>query len=121
MQMRASIARAVVNNPDVLLMDEPFSALDEVLRQELGEMILNVWDQRRPTTIFVTHNVSEAVFLSRRVLILSARPARIAHSVEIPFGERTNALRTDLKFLQLVAEVSQHLREVVNQSRNKTP
>ena len=86
MKMRVSLARALVTHPDILLLDEPFAALDDMLRQQLNEDLLSIWQEQRWTALFVTHNVAEAVFLSQRVLIMSAHPGRIVEAIEIPFG-----------------------------------
>ncbi|MGA8055135.1 MAG: ABC transporter ATP-binding protein [Burkholderiales bacterium] len=83
MQMRASIARALVTEPDLLLMDEPFGALDEITRARLDADLLQLWSRRRMTVVFVTHSVYEAVFLSTRVAVLSARPGRIVGEIDI--------------------------------------
>ena len=113
MQMRVSLARAFVTKPSLMLMDEPFSALDEVLRQQLCETTLDLWKREGWTTLFVTHNVAEAVFLSQRIFILGGKPATIVDVIEVPFVERTPALRSSPGFLELVAKVGARLRDVV--------
>ena len=84
--MRVSLARALVTNPDVLLLDEPFAALHDLLRQQLNEDLLRIWGERRWTTLFVTHNVGEAVFLSQRILVITGQPGTVAADVKVPFG-----------------------------------
>lgn len=116
MQMRVSLARALVAKPRLMLMDEPFSALDEVLRQQLAETCLELWKRESWTTVFVTHNVSEAVFLSQRIHILAGQPATIVDTVEIPFVERNRELRATDDFTRLVSNVSQRLRNAVEAS-----
>lgn len=83
MQQRVSICRALVHNPSVLLMDEPFAALDAMTREELGFELLRIWDAYRKTVVFVTHNISEAVLLAGRVVVITSRPGRIAEIIEI--------------------------------------
>ena len=99
MQMRASIARALVTSPDLLLMDEPFGALDEFTRQRLDVELLGLWAARRLTVVFVTHSIAEAVFLSTRVVVMAARPGRVVASVPIdePYP-RTDAFRVSPAF-----------------------
>lgn len=112
-KMRVSIARALTLQPRVLLLDEPFAALDEMTRDHLNEELLAIRDAQRWTAFFVTHSVREAVFLSTRVLILAAEPGRIAHDVPVDLpAERTDALRRSDAFHRLVAEVSLRLRSV---------
>ena len=89
MQMRASIARALVAAPDLLLMDEPFGALDEFTRHRLDADLLALWRGRRLTVVFVTHSIHEAVFLSTRVVVMAARPGRIVD--EVPIDEPSRA------------------------------
>ncbi len=94
--MRASIARALALSPELLLMDEPFGALDELSRIRLNEELLGLWERDRWTCLFVTHSVQEAVFLSQRVLVMSARPGRILADLKVPFGfPRSPALRSE--------------------------
>jgi NitT/TauT family transport system ATP-binding protein len=110
MQMRASLARALVTRPHLLLLDEPFGALDDITRQRLNEDVAAIWQRDRWTALFVTHNVAEAVFLSSRVLVMSARPGRVVSSIDVPFPyPRRNAIRTTAPFNTLVAEVSRAL------------
>lgn len=115
MRMRASLARALVTEPTLFLLDEPFAALDDVLRQQLNEELLRIREARRCTTVFVTHNVSEAVFLSQRILVLSSSPARIAADIAVPFDyPRASALRGEPEFGRLVQSVSEQLRGAVS-------
>jgi NitT/TauT family transport system ATP-binding protein len=112
MRMRVSLARALVTDPDLLLLDEPFAALDDMLRQQLNEELVRIWTERRSTAMFVTHNVAEAVFLSQRIVILSSRPGRIAADlpVTLPYP-RTAEQRGTAEFARLTADVSRALRE----------
>ena len=111
MQMRASLARALATKPHLLLLDEPFGALDDITRQRLNEELLSLWERDRFTALFVTHNVSEAVFLSQRVLVMSARPGTIIREVKVPFGyPRQPELRATPEFARLTGEVSALLR-----------
>ena len=110
MRMRVSIARALVTRPDLLLLDEPFGALDEITRQRLNEELLRLWEEERWTGIFVTHNVYEAVFLSQRVLVMSPRPGRLIADIAVPFAHpRDPDLRTAPEFNRIAAEVSHQL------------
>jgi len=112
MRMRASVARALVTQPDLLLLDEPFGALDEITRQRLNEELLTLWQRDQWTALFVTHNVFEAVFLSQRVLVMSARPGRIAGKVAIPLPyPRSPEVRAMPEFARLAGQVSDLLRE----------
>lgn len=111
MRMRVSLARALVTAPELLLLDEPFGALDDVLRQQLNEEVSRIWRQQRWTGVFVTHNVSEAVFLSQRILVMSPSPGRFTHEVQVPFEfPRSHKIRGDAAFARLAAQVSAHLR-----------
>ena len=110
MKMRVSIARALVTEPQLLLMDEPFAALDEITRQKLNSDLLASWQSQQLAALFVTHSVYEAVFLSQRVLVMSARPGRIVAEVAVdePYP-RTPAFRTAPGYLRTCATLVQAL------------
>ena len=111
MKMRVSIARALSSRPKVLLMDEPFAALDEMTRDRLNEELLRLRAENRWTALFVTHSVAEAVFLSDRIFVLSA--GRIAHEIPIRFAAPRNAdLRLRAEYEQMVLEVTHKLRSL---------
>ena len=110
MKMRLSLARSLVLNPDYLLLDEPLSAVDELTREVLQEEIHTLHQQEKFTAILVTHNVTEAVFLSNRVIVMSPRPGKITHIVDIPFKKRDQLLRSKVQFSKLVNDISEKLR-----------
>ncbi len=113
MKMRVSIARALTVAPRILLLDEPFGALDEMTRDQLNEDLLAIRERDPFTGFFVTHSVMEAVFLSTRVVVLAANPGRIVDIVDIPFSyPRTAELRETPEFLKLLAGTSRALRAV---------
>jgi NitT/TauT family transport system ATP-binding protein len=113
MKMRVSIARALASRPRVLLLDEPFAALDEMSRDRMNEELLRLREEQAWTVLFVTHSVAEAVFLSNRILVLAPRPGRLAHDIPIPLPwPRTDETRQTPEFDTLINEVSRKLREV---------
>jgi NitT/TauT family transport system ATP-binding protein len=113
MKMRVSIARALVNRPRILLMDEPFAALDEMTRDRLNEELLRLYAEQKWTVLFVTHSVAEAVFLSSRIVILAAHPGRIAHELEVDLPwPRTAETRESEAFEYAVTRASRLLRGV---------
>ena len=110
MKMRLSLARSLVLRPDYLLMDEPLSSVDELTREVLQEEIHTLWKEDKFTAILVTHNVAEAVFLSNRVVVMSPRPGKVTHIVDIPFKKRDKLLRSKAQFTKLVNDISGKLR-----------
>jgi len=114
MKMRVSIARALVTKPNIMLMDEPFGALDEMTRSKLNSDLLNLWQQKHWTIVFVTHNIYEAVYLSNRVIVMAPRPGRVVADVtiEAPYP-RTEEFRTSRLCNEYCREVSARLTEAV--------
>lgn len=121
MQQRVNLARALAADPKVLLMDEPFAALDAQTREFMQAELLKIWSQDRKTVLFITHQINEAVYLADRVAVMSARPGRLKGVFKIPFGRpRTLSLKRDPQFLeiedsiwQLIEEESQRLNMVL--------
>jgi NitT/TauT family transport system ATP-binding protein len=111
MQQRVSIARALSFSPSLLLMDEPFGALDEISRDRMNMELQRIWMETTTSVLFVTHSIAEAVFLSDRVLVMSSRPGRLDHECDIPLPRpRTEATREQEDFFHLGAQVRAHLR-----------
>ena len=110
MQQRVSICRALIHNPSILLMDEPFAALDAMTREELGLELLRIWDTDKKTVIFVTHNISEAILLADRVVAMSPRPGRISKIVKVDLP-RPRSL--DMEFTPVFKGYSDAIREVI--------
>ncbi|MCC7451845.1 MAG: ABC transporter ATP-binding protein [Anaerolineae bacterium] len=111
MQQRVAIARALTFEPSILLMDEPFGALDEMTRERMNIELLKIWEKTRTTVIFITHSLHEAVYLSSRVIVMSARPGRIVDDIPItlPYPRDTDVRDTE-QFLHLVSQVRAGLR-----------
>jgi NitT/TauT family transport system ATP-binding protein len=111
MKQRVSIARGLVQDPAVLLMDEPFASLDEQTRMLLGDELLRIWSETRKTVLFVTHSLNEAVYLADRVVVLSARPGRIVDDVAVDLPRpRTFAMTSSERFGTLKERIWQHIR-----------
>ena len=118
MKQRVAIARALAFDPDVLLMDEPFAALDAQSRESLQQELLRIWQATGKTIIFITHGIEEAVFLGQRVAVMTSRPGRIKQTVDIPLGDRTSSadIRTSSEFTALRHQVWSLLRDEVHKA-----
>ena len=110
MQQRVAIARALAVHPAILLMDEPFGALDEMTREHMQDELVRISAEMGTTVVFVTHSIPEAVFLSHRVVVMSARPGRLTHMIDVPLGARTVDTREDAAFFGCITEVREALR-----------
>ena len=111
MQQRVSIARALALEPSILLMDEPFGALDEMTRERLNSEVQRIWQQTGTTIVFVTHSIPEAVFLSSRVVVMSPRPGRIVRVIDVDLPRpRTDDTRETPRYFELITEVRETLR-----------
>ena len=111
MQQRASIARALAFDADILLMDEPFGALDEIVRDHLNEQLLKLWERTEKTIAFVTHSIPEAVYLSTKIVVMSPRPGRITDVIDSPLPKkRTLGIRETPEFLDVAHRVREGLR-----------
>jgi NitT/TauT family transport system ATP-binding protein len=120
MRMRVSIARALVTDPDLLLLDEPFAALDEITRMALNDDLLRLWRERRATVVFVTHSVFEAVYLSTRIAVMSARPGHIVAELAVDLPQpRERGLRTTPAYAALCAAVSAQLGEAMTSRKDE--
>ncbi|TXT39305.1 MAG: NitT/TauT family transport system ATP-binding protein [Comamonadaceae bacterium] len=112
MQQRVSIARALSFEPKILMMDEPFGALDEITRDRLNEQLQQLWKKERRTVVFVTHSIAEAVYLSTKIVVMSPRPGRIVKVIDSPLpDERQLGLRDTTEFIQVAHEVREALAE----------
>ena len=114
MRMRVSIARALVTDPDLLLLDEPFAALDEITRMALNDDLMRLWESRLPTVVFVTHSVFESVYLSTRIAVMTPRPGRIVAEVPVSLPQpRERRLRTSPDYAALCATMSEQLAKAM--------
>jgi ABC-type nitrate/sulfonate/bicarbonate transport system ATPase subunit len=114
MQQRTALARALSNDPRILLMDEPFGALDHQTRELMQELLLGIWERAQKTVLFVTHDIDEATFMGSRVVVMSARPGRIKIDRAVPFPHpRVYSIKTTTEFARLKAELTESVREEV--------
>jgi len=122
MRQRVSIARAFATDPDVLLMDEPFSALDEQNKTLLQDELLRIWDETRKTVVFITHSVDEAVTMSDRIMVMSAQPGRAKAFIDVPFERPRDvlALRHDPRYGEIVYDIWGQLKEEVDKAKKQT-
>jgi NitT/TauT family transport system ATP-binding protein len=112
--MRVSIARALVTDPDLLLLDEPFAALDEITRMALNDDLLRLWGSRRPTVVFVTHSVFESAYLSTRIAIMRRWPGRIIADLPVDLPQpRERILRTTASYAATCRTISDHLAQAM--------
>jgi ABC-type nitrate/sulfonate/bicarbonate transport system ATPase subunit len=111
MQQRTALARALANDPKVLLMDEPFGALDHQTRELMQELLLSVWEKDNKTVLFVTHDIDEAIFMANRVVVMTARPGRIKHEEAVRFGHpRDYRIKTTAAFIDHKARLTEQIR-----------
>ena len=111
MQQRTAIARALVNDPKILLLDEPFGALDNQTRVLMQELLLGIWESARKTVLFVTHDIDEAIFMANRVAVFSARPGRIKNEIAVDFPHpRLYTVKTSPEFMAIKARVTEEIR-----------
>ena len=111
MQQRTAIARALANEPRILLLDEPFGALDNQTRSLMQELLLSIWESERKTVLFVTHDIEEAIFMANRVVVMTARPGRIKAEVVVPLAHpRHYTIKTSAEFSALKAQLTEQIR-----------
>jgi ABC-type nitrate/sulfonate/bicarbonate transport system ATPase subunit len=115
MKQRVAIARSLANNPEILLMDEPFASLDAQTRELMQEELLKIWETTKKTILFITHSVDEAVYLSSEVMVMSYRPGRILQifPISLPYPRAEYSIRTDPRFLKLKVEIHDLVREEI--------
>jgi NitT/TauT family transport system ATP-binding protein len=121
MRQRVSIARAFANDPEILLMDEPFSALDEQNKTLLQAELLRIWDETRKTVVFITHSVDEAVTLSDRIMVMSAQPGRAKAFIDVPFERPRDVLqlRHEPAYGEIVYDIWSQLKEEVEKAKQQ--
>ena len=120
MQQRTAIARALTNDPRMLLMDEPFGALDHQTRELMQELLLGIWEEQKKTVLFVTHDIDEAVFMGGRVVVMSARPGRIKLDRVVPLPHpRHYSVKTSREFSELKAELTEQVRVEVRAAQEQ--
>ncbi len=105
MQQRVSIARALAYNPELLLMDEPFAALDEITRQRMNDELLQIWKETKKTILFVTHSIEEAVYLSQRIIVLTKLPGTIREIVDVDLPYPRSKIRDDYRFFKYITDI----------------
>ena len=111
MQQRTALARALANDPRILLMDEPFGALDHQTRELMQELLLGIWEAERKTVLFVTHDIDEAIFMGTRAVVMSARPGRIKCDIAVPIPHpRAYSVKTQPAFVELKARLTEEIR-----------
>jgi NitT/TauT family transport system ATP-binding protein/sulfonate transport system ATP-binding protein len=112
MQQRTALARALANDPKILLLDEPFGALDNQTRALMQELLLGIWEQDRKTVLFVTHDIDESIFLASRVVVMSARPGRLKCDIEVSLPHpRDYKVKTTPQFADYKARLTEEIRE----------
>lgn len=112
MRQRVSIARALITNPAILFLDEPFGALDQILRRQMNVELQRIWLERKSTTLLVTHSIDESVFLSDKVVVMQSAPGRVVEEFEIPFSRpRKTSLFSDPEFHNLTDKISVSLHD----------
>lgn len=122
MQQRTALARALANNPRILLMDEPFGALDHQTRELMQELLQGIWEAEQKTVLFVTHDIDEAIFMGNRVVVMSARPGRIKCDIAVPLEHpRRYSVKTTLVFTELKARLTEEIRVEVHRAAGLHP
>lgn len=120
MQQRTAIARALANDPRILLMDEPFGALDHQTRELMQELLLGIWEEQRKTVLFVTHDIDESIFMASRVVVMTARPGRIKCDIKVPLPHpRHYSVKTSDEFVQLKAKLTEEIRVEVQRAQQQ--
>ena len=121
MRQRVAIARAFANDPEILLMDEPFSALDAQNKLLLQEELLRIWEEHKKTVVFITHSVDEAVFLGDRIMVMTAQPGKVKTFVQVPLARPRNiiALQKTPEYGELITQIWSSLREEVDRARHR--